>query len=157
MEISIPSEIVATVSARPFPGLPFTTVQVKLRVAVFCPEIAPQLLAPTPSATAALNAAIVAAVAATGLCTVTVTDDSPVPQALLPPFPFVQVSVYVGTVTLPALTRVNVPLMTDTFPVLAATRKVPVPVGLDCTTLPIFGSAAWPAESEMVAAVAQCA
>ena len=70
------------------------------------------------------------------------TDGKAVPQALLPPLPFVQVNVYVGTVTLPALTRVNVPLMTDTFPLPGVTRNVPVLDGLDCTTLPMFGSAA---------------
>jgi hypothetical protein len=85
--------MVATVSARPFPGLPFTTVHVKLRVAVFCPAIGPQLLAPTPNATDALNAAIVAAIAATGLCTVTVTEKRLVPHAAPLPFPFVQVNV----------------------------------------------------------------
>ena len=63
----MPSDMVATVSERPLPGFPLTTVQVKLREVVFCPEIAPQLLAPEPSVTVALNAAMVAAVAATGL------------------------------------------------------------------------------------------
>jgi hypothetical protein len=82
----------------------------------------------------------------------TVTVVRPLPHALIAPFPFLQVTVYVGTATPPVLTRVSVPLMTDTLPVPASTRNVPVLVGLDCTTLPMFGSPDCPAESEMVAA-----
>jgi hypothetical protein len=65
--MSMPSEIVATVSVLLLPGFPLLSTQEKLKFVEFCPDIALQLLAPMPGATVALNAAIVAAVAATGL------------------------------------------------------------------------------------------